>query len=188
MGLFDNKNADLSPEKRNEQTLKTARLNILLVVALTALNVIFVLIGADNYFLFSAALPYYLVGTGTALVAGGASSVVLVLSIAFTVLILAAYVLCFLFGSKNIGWLIAALVMFAIDTVAFIAIFIFIYIPQAANGAGTLVSSLIDLLLHFYALYYFISAVTSTLRRNKFSQENAGGTPDESASAETIEQ
>ena len=43
------------------QRLNTARTNILIVVALTLINVFILLFGGDSYFVFSASFPYIMV-------------------------------------------------------------------------------------------------------------------------------
>lgn len=165
MGLFDKTQQGLTQEEMQTKALNTSRFNILLVIALTAINVILLFTDADSYFLFSASLPYYLV-----VFAREVSPFLSVVATLFAVLCLAAYFLCFLFGKKHVGWLIAALAMFAVDTLFFLYVFVFIYLPIFSEE--TIVSSLIDLVIHFYALYYFVAALIAGLKLKKAAAQS----------------
>ena len=77
-------------------------------------------------------------------------SVVLIAAIVVAVLIVAAYAMCYLFSGKHrVGWLIAALVFFAFDTLGLL----FYY--------GIALDSLMDILFHIWVLYYLIAGVTA---------------------------
>lgn len=160
MGLFGNTQQGLTPEEKCIKNLNVSRYNILIVIALTLVNLIFLLVGSDTYFLFSASVPYYIVGITQAI-----SPVATAFATVFAVAVLAAYFLCFLFGKKHMGWLIAALALFAIDTVFYLYLLVFLYLPNISEE--TLISILIELVMHFYALYYFIAAVISACRIKK---------------------
>lgn len=149
---FLNKNMNaMTPKERYTQLFNTARYNILIICAFTVLNAIMCIAGSNTYFLFSAALPYYLVYSGVAL----ANSAILTIAIVFLIVSMGAYVACFLLGKKHVGWMIAALVMFAIDTVFFIYNFLLLIATDTTGAA----SSIIDLVFHAWALYYFIAGV-----------------------------
>lgn len=115
-----------------------ARYNLLLVVIATLVNVIFALVSADTYFLFSATVPYLLTFLSMflcgmyppdfyegdlALFDPWPVGLVYV-AVAISVVIIALYALSF-FLSKNgkVGWLIFALVFFSLDTFALIGYF-----------------------------------------------------------------
>ncbi len=152
MGFLNKNMNGMTPKERYTQLFNTARYNILILCALTVLNVILYLTGADSYFLFSAALPYHLVIIG----AEAANSALLTIAIVFLIVSMGAYVACFILGKKHVGWMIAALVMFAIDTVYFIYIFFF---AIASSSDSNAFSYIFDLAFHAYALYYFIAGV-----------------------------
>ena len=116
-----------------EKRYNSARSNILIAVILTVVNM--ALYSANSYFLFSAAVPYYLFTMGMLFGGGFPDSFYLEIgvdplpfdaSILFgmvipAVLILAALFLCWLFSGKGrVGWMIAALVLFAVDTVGMV--------------------------------------------------------------------
>ena len=128
--LFANKNPGVSDRRLYESKYNTARMNLLLVLAFTAINIILVLAGSYTYFLFSASIPYFLVDVGMLMcgkyppeayvgeLAGMEflPPAFLVILTILAVLILAAYVLCWVFSKKKVGWLMAALILFVIDT------------------------------------------------------------------------
>lgn len=157
MGLFDNSQQGLTPEEKRIKNLNVSRYNILVVIALTTVNIILLLVGSDSYFLFSAAVPYYIVGIAQAI-----SPIATALAAIFSVAVLAAYFLCFIFGKKHLGWLIAALALFAVDTVFYLYLLLFLYLPNFSEEI--LINILIEPVMHFYALYYFIAAVIAAWR------------------------
>lgn len=160
MGLFDNAQQGLTPEEKCIKNLNVSRYNILIVIALTMVNIVLLLVGSDSYFLFSASVPYYVVGVVQAV-----SPIATVLATVFAVAVLASYFLCFLFAKKHMGWLIAALALFAADTLFYLYLLVFLYLPNFSEE--TLISTLIELVMHFYALYYFIAAVIAACRIKK---------------------
>ena len=134
MGLFNKNqaaNAQLSQRQVLENTVKMSRHNILLVLVFTVINIILLVTDSNSYFLFSAYVPYGLVDYGmfyggmypldvygeylSQISFLGTGFFAVMISIAAAILLL--YVLCWIFAKKNPkGWLIAALVLFSIDT------------------------------------------------------------------------
>ena len=62
MALFNKQTQPvaLTDEQKLLKRYNGARSNILLVVAFTLVNSILLIAGSDSYFLFSAAVPYYI--------------------------------------------------------------------------------------------------------------------------------
>ncbi len=132
---------------------RSARLDVLLIVAFTLINILLTISGADTYFLFSAYIPFDLVLT-TMFVCGKLPSdwyvnvpaefefldvSLFYISLAVAAICILLYVICLVFSSKNrYGWLIAALVFFSLDT---------LYLLSAFDA-----SILIDLILHAVAI------------------------------------
>lgn len=116
-----------------ENRYKTARINILLIVIFTAINIGLLFIETATYFLFSASVPYWLsiyallfmgkipVDDGYAVIA--VDDVVSYALLAGAVVIVVLYLLCWIFSKKKVGWLITALVLFSIDTVVMFVMF-----------------------------------------------------------------
>lgn len=137
MGLF-NKNQNqqvqqISQRQRLENLYTSAGMNTLWVLLFTVINIVLLLLNGNSYFLFSAFIPYALVDLGMYYCgkypaelyeeigqAEFADISLLWVVIAVAAVICVLYLLCCLFFKKGdkhrVGWLIAALVFFAIDT------------------------------------------------------------------------
>ncbi len=158
-----------------QQKYNTSRINLLIVLIATLINGALAAFGSTTYFLFSAILPYSLV-LGAAINTGRFSdefyaqiewpegtpfedASVLYIMIAIAAVMLLAYLLCWIFSKKKVGWLIAATVFFGLDTLYMV----FIY--------GISADSLFDLVFHGLVLYYLISGVVYGIKLNKLPPE-----------------
>lgn len=121
---MNNKKMSASPQR----IYQNARYGILGLILFTILNLVLYFIGSDSYYLFSVFLAYILA-------VGFENAVGLVLA----ALVLAPYVLAFFLSKKKRGWLIAALVLFSLDTLILILL---------GLGSGALLSLTLDLLFH----------------------------------------
>ena len=153
-----------SSRKAYEQKYITSRLNLLLVVIFTAINLLLLIANADTYFLFSAFIPYYITAIGM-LMCGrfpaeyyGAEFekmvffdnslfiILLIVSIVITLLYLLAW---FMSNKKRVGWLIFALVFFGLDTVGMLLM------------SGLAIDSLFDILFHAWVIGYLIVGISA---------------------------
>ena len=148
----------LSPRATLENQYRVARINLLIAIAFTVLNIITVTSG--TYMLFSVYLPYLLVviaaswcGMMPAEWYEGVENIEFVDSSFFVIMtvvaavILALYALCFFMSKKNkSGWFVFALVMFCIDTVIVIL------------DVG-IIGGIIDLVFHGFVIYYLINGI-----------------------------
>ena len=98
---------------------RTARIDLLLVAIMTALTIIFLMTGAEVAMLFSAAIPYYLV----AIAWYNGPQWFVQYSLIIAAVILSVYLICWYFSTKHHGWLIAALVLFIVDTLALVVLY-----------------------------------------------------------------
>lgn len=153
----------LSPRAALEGKYNSARYNLLGVIAFTAINLILLIANTGSYFLFSAYLPYFFVDMGMYLCNKYPAEYydeffqpletpfpdgVFYAMIVIAVVILLAYLLCFIFSSKKrVGWLIAALVFFGIDTAAYLLLF------------GIDLTAILDILFHAWVIYYLVSGI-----------------------------
>ena len=164
----------LAPRALYQSKFNSARYNLLLVVAMTAINVILLMLGGSSYFLFSATVPYSLAIDGMYMTGrmpeewyadwpasvpfldSGYMTVMMVIAFA----IILVYLACFFF-SKNFktGWMIAATVVFVLDTLYMV----FIY------GVGA--DSVMDILLHAWVLYYLISGSVYGIKLKKLPED-----------------
>lgn len=151
-----------------------ARHNLLLVVIFTAVNIGLLVANANTYFLFSAFIPYaladlgmYLCGMYPAELYGEeipemvffdktVFAVFMVIAVVFIVL----YLLSWIFSKKpRVGWLIFALVIFAIDTLGMFAL------------TGFAVDSIVDIIFHVWVIVSLISAISAYFKAKKLPDE-----------------
>lgn len=153
-----------SPRQHYMQKYNTSRMNLLLVVGFTAINILLLVANADSYFLFSAFIPYFLTTMGMLLCGrfpeefyadefsnmefldNSVFVVLLIISIAITLLYLLAW---FMSRKNRSGWLIFALVLFSIDTLGMLFI----------NGIA--IDSIIDILFHAWVIYYIVIGINA---------------------------
>lgn len=171
----------------------SARMDVILIVALTVLNIVMIFAGIDRYFLFSASLPYYL--TFFAMLYTGNLSEGMIdyaangwteenflpggflwAAIIFSLIVVGLYTVCF-FASKSKkqlpdgtaeehffgGWIITATVLFAIDTLVYIAAMVLLF--------GFDASMLWDLAIHIYVLVTLIMGAVAAVKLEKLKRE-----------------
>jgi len=157
----------------------SARSNLMLMMVFTLVNTVLAALKGDIYFLFSCyaahmsavlgrefydltgSVPYLLIGLGVAL------------------LVLLPYLVCWIQSKKRRGWLIAALVLFAIDTVM-------LAVDALAMAQA---SFIMDLVFHIWLLVSLFLGVRAgkaalaeqaapALEETTFYDASLGGEPD----------
>ena len=108
----------------------TARWALLAVILFTAINCILYLIGSEEHYICSIFLAYLFFELELG-------------RIVLTLLIIAPYVLAYIFSKKKGGWMIAAAVLFLIDTVIVV---VFLVLTIVYSGAILFVA--VELLTH----------------------------------------
>ncbi|MDO5478924.1 MAG: hypothetical protein Q4G23_07130 [Clostridia bacterium] len=102
------KNTKTTPANPLVQKYASARSNLMLMLALTALNIVLLIVEADYMLLFSATIPYvasiYAMIYG--MVPGGESYMYAAISVAAVCLVL--YLICWLLSKKNVTWMCCA--------------------------------------------------------------------------------
>lgn len=171
-----------------ESKYTTARMNLLLVVAFTAINLILLVTNADVYFLFSASVPYYITGMGMLLcgrfpaeyytgeLAGMSflDNSVFYLLLAISCILTLLYLLAWFLSSKHrVGWLIFALVFFSIDTAGMLLI------------EDITFASIFDILFHGWVIYYLCLGIRAHYKRINLPPEEKITVPCENPSPET---
>ncbi len=140
-----------------EQKYNTARLNLLLMIGLTAVNLVLLFTGSDVMMLFSATVPY--IAAVFAVSPGWNAFFPFFIGVAVVIILL--YLVCWFFSKKHPAWMIVALVMFVLDTLAMVALYV-----SAGDTSG-----IMDILLHIYVLYYLISGTINGFKlRNESKQ------------------
>lgn len=134
-----------------------ARGNLLLMLVCTALNILLLVTGVGYMILFSATVPYLSMAFGLI----DETGILLIPGVLLSIALVAVYFLCWLLSKKNPRWLMAALVLFIIDTVCLVAFYIF-----AKDFTG-----IMDVLFHAWVLYYLISGVRANQKLEKLPPE-----------------
>ncbi len=159
--LFQKNAAPLMPRAKAESQYNSARYNLLLVVIFTVINMILALVNANSYFLFSATIPYFLTYFGMYMcgkmpdeIYGDRSEYIffedsfLYTVVAVSIVVLALYFLCWLFsGKQRVGWLIAALVLFVLDSIFLVW------------NYGISVDMLMDYLFHIWVIVLLVIGI-----------------------------
>jgi hypothetical protein len=167
-----------SPLQVNAKRYRTARYHLLLVIAFTVINLILLLVPSEEqrYFVFSATVPYVLSWVGMDLCGrfppayyGGEEyyaelvffpDAVFFVLFAISVIIVGMYLLLyFLSGKHRAGWMIVAVVMFAVDSLLMLASF------------GAELDSLIDIVFHAWVLISLISGTVAGFKLKKLGSE-----------------
>ena len=173
--LFKNQQTQqMSPRAMMEAKYNAGRANLMLALAFTLINLILLLANGSTYFLFSIFVPYFVADLGmflcgkypaeyyTGELAGMEfrDTSFLVIALVIAAVVLAVYTLCWLLSSKHrVGWMIAALALFAIDSVLLFLI------------GGLSADMLIDFLFHIWVLYYLVAAVIAHFRLKNMPPE-----------------
>lgn len=168
---FDQQSPSAKRQKYERYYLN-ARINLIWVVVFTLINILFLAINVDVYFLFSAFIPYFVVTTGMFLCGRFPEDyyegydvpfldntvfvVLLVVAVAFTF----GYILAFKMSSKNrVGWLIFALAYFAIDTLTMLFL------------GGFSLESILDIVFHGWVIVSLILAIVNHYKLKKLPAE-----------------
>lgn len=98
----------------SEGKFKNARLSLLLVIICSVLNLGFVFLG--RYFVFSSTFTYELATLGMVLYEETSQVSYLVTFYIIAIVTIVPYLLCWIFSKKHVGWTIASLALFSLDT------------------------------------------------------------------------
>ena len=165
-----------------ESRYNNARHNILVVFIMTVINMVLLLTGGDSYFLFSAQVPYDLTVNGMYLCGklpeeyyeGGYElyeflpNEFLVIMVSIAAVITLLYLVFWIFSKKQkVGFMIAALVLFILDTISMIT----------SWGAG--LDSLLDIVFHVWVIVSLCLGVSSAAKLKKMPVEETVEVPAE---------
>lgn len=173
MGLLKNtKNQNMTEGQKLTSRYNSARHNILLVIAFTLINCVLCAAGSSSYFLFSAAIPYYLVTDGLywtgkmpaewygADFQADPDNSYLYICLAVSVVIVAFFALTWFLSKKyGYGWLVAALVLFVADTFAMFYFY------------GFSADMIMDFAFHAWVLVSLASGIIAAINLKKLPEE-----------------
>lgn len=169
--------AQVSERQQLGNKYSSACHNILLVVAFTAINIILLVANSNSYFLFSAYIPYALVDLGMFLCGMYPAEYytefftgmeflpkgVFVVTVAIAVIALVLYGLCWIFAKKfKVGWIIAALVFFSIDTIVLLLF------------NGIMFDFILDYVFHAWVIFSLINGLVAYTKLKKFPADTEG--------------
>lgn len=141
-----------------EQQISGTRNCLIGVIIFSLLNMVMLALDTGTMFLFSASVPYYLVWFGKCMDNGtyngsGDMGSLSVTALVIGLVILGVYFLCWILSKKHRGWLIVALVLFCVDTVALLGI----TFGLMDNPMG----NIMDMVFHALVLYILALSVRS---------------------------
>lgn len=145
----------------SERVYQSARIAIILLVALTAVNILMSVAGIDRYFVSSVFMSYFMV---TIIPNTGIGAVI-------AVAILVPYLLAFFLSKKKPGWMIVALILFALDTL-FVIFFMFL-LHRIGESPW---SMLFDLVLHAFVIFELVMGVKYRKAATEAAEEAEEGT------------
>lgn len=135
----------------HQNLVKSARSTLLIAVAFTVLNIVLLLIGSNRYFLYSATIPYYLTFFGYMFDNFMVGTYTLT-GLTMAVVPVAVLALSWYLSKQNHRWLMAATVVFVLDTAAMVAMLVW---------TGDIGSSVLDIVFHGWVLLCLIRGVRS---------------------------
>ncbi len=156
-----------SPEYLTKQ-VAGGRYSLLLILIFTTVNLVLLLVDANTYFLFSASIPYFLTAFGMGMDMGMAlgENTYTYTALAISAVILIVYLVCWFMGKKRPGWLVAALVLFIVDSLGLL----YVTFALLENPA----ESIMDFLFHGWAIVELIQAVRCAGKLKKLAPQDAG--------------
>ncbi len=176
MGIFGNKSNAQALSQRDvlQNKFNGARANLLLVVLFSVINLVLLVTNSDTYFLFSAFIPYFtgilamdMCGKYPAEYYEGNmadydffGNGVFAVLLAIAAVGIALYLICWFFSKKpRVGFLIFALVLFAIDTLGMFGLM------------GFSVDMIIDYVFHIWVIVSLISGISAYFKLKKLPPE-----------------
>ncbi|MDD2362972.1 MAG: hypothetical protein PHH84_08485 [Oscillospiraceae bacterium] len=129
---------------------KKARSNLLLVIAFTTINSILTVFNSSFYLLFSASAPQLILQIARLFADESNSNTSLLIGLIMAFGIILIYFLCWYFTERKRAMMLAALILFSIDSLIFVIMVLI---------GGFDISILIDVGFHAWVLYYLVLGV-----------------------------
>lgn len=138
-------NTPQTPRGLAQEKFNAARANLLAMIGFTLLNVILALTGASTMMLFSATFPYVMALSVTMVDIPVLQGLFLIAAI----VAIAVFFLCWIFSKRRYGWMIAALVLFSLDTLFMLSVYL-----TAKDWGGIL-----DVVFHIWIIIYLVQGI-----------------------------
>ena len=167
----------------NSKLTERARRSLLGMILGTVFNIAYVAGGIDVYWIFCDHLPYCCAVSGYAFYEQSGRVLYLLIGCAVGMLILFPLLLCWKFSKKHRGWMIAALVLFSLDT-----LLIVVDVIRDQN-----ISYLLGIVIHLWVITAMVRAIcageeavaemetTSKAQKKSFRDNSVIGLSDTSA-------
>lgn len=151
--------APMSPREETQQKYNRSRANLLLVTIVSVVN-LFTMALNYSYFLFSARMPAFILEVILSEVSEGETIPFtdLLIPIVIGIIMTVPYLLCWIFSKKRPGWMVAALVFFAIDCILLLTMY---YLSAV----------IVDLLFHAWVMFYLITGVINGFKLKKMPED-----------------
>ncbi len=149
-----NKNIDKNSREYLQSKVNNGRHSLLLVIIFTVINLVLLLTGGNTYFLFSAAVPYYLTAFGMGMDLGMDTvgiGTYTITALVIGAVILAVYFVCWLLAKKKVAWYIVAVVLFVLDILCLLGICL---------SLDLLSDSIMDVVFHAWVIVELIQSIS----------------------------
>ena len=150
---MENAQRIIAQREQLQKKYAASRSNLLLALVLTVINIVLLFTESNSMLLFSMSVPYYTVAFSRLL---DLETVGLIIA----AVMLVAYLLCWILSKKRCGWLVAAAVLFVIDTLCLAGLYI---LMQDFSG-------ILDAVIHIAVLYYLFPGISAYKRLKKLPQ------------------
>ena len=113
---MSNKTQPAGQKHLNDTRYNQGRYTLLFTIIMSAVN-IFSIIFAETYFLYSTYMSQFIMSVAYWLFHDTGLTYYIIVGAILSVISIIPYLLCYIFSKKRIGWMIAAVAMFSIDTI-----------------------------------------------------------------------
>ena len=152
----------MSPREQYLIQIKRGRSNLLAMLVFTAINTVLYITKASMYFPFSAFFPQVAMAVGYEFYAYNGNVMILIVGIIATLISMGIYLLCYGMSKLDMRWLIGAMVIFSIDTIAMV----YFLLPISDT------SIVVDFAFHGWVLFYLIKATIAISKFKKLPIED----------------
>ncbi|MDR2941415.1 MAG: hypothetical protein LBV17_02355 [Treponema sp.] len=148
--------------KQQVGVFEKTRKNLLTAIIFTVINIILALINANVYFPFSATLPLIVLEMGRSLDTKMGSPIFLYIGLIIAFFIILLYFIFWILSKKIRVLILVVLIFFCIDSLFLIYLII---------NSELEISTIIEIVFHFWVLYYLIIGTKTWLKLRSVSTE-----------------
>lgn len=147
----------MTQKQRYIRQIISARSNLMMMMVLTGVNILLYALKTSISFPFSAFLPQLSLLIGILNYGETGSISILLLGIGGFVILAGIYILCYIKTKTSTHWFKTALVLFVLDTIAYL------YFMAPILD----ITTIINLLFHVWLLYYLVMAIDAGSKLKK---------------------